>query len=86
MLKALSPQLFVSERGTFKIRLPFDRKDLPGLKIVITSVKHLANVGKIDIYPAINIILFVYKLVPRVFLRHTMITKPNEYPGKLRSN
>ena len=29
ILKALSPQLFVLERGTFKIRLPLDRKDLP---------------------------------------------------------
>ena len=23
-------------------------------------------------------------LVPRVFLRHTLITKPNEHPGTLR--
>ena len=25
-------------------------------------------------------------LVPRVFLRHTPMTKPNEHPGTLRSN
>ena len=25
-------------------------------------------------------------LVPRGFLRHTLITKPNEYPGTFRSN
>ena len=25
-------------------------------------------------------------LVPRVFLRHTLITKPNEHPGTLRPN
>ena len=25
-------------------------------------------------------------LVPRVFLRHTLIMKPNEHPGTLRSN
>ena len=25
-------------------------------------------------------------LVPRVFLRHTLITNPNEHPGTLRSN
>ena len=27
-----------------------------------------------------------YNLVPRAFLRHTLITKPNEHPGTLRSN
>ena len=27
-----------------------------------------------------------HSLVPRVFLRHTLITKPNEHPGTLRSN
>ena len=28
----------------------------------------------------------ISNLVPRVFLRHTLITKPNEHPGTLRSN
>ena len=28
----------------------------------------------------------VCNLVPRVFLRHNLITKPNEHPGTLRSN
>ena len=27
-----------------------------------------------------------FNLVPRVFLRHTLITKPNEHPGTLRSH
>ena len=28
----------------------------------------------------------IHNLVPRVFLRHTLITKPNEHPGTLRSH
>ena len=30
--------------------------------------------------------MLIYNLVPRVFLRHTLITKPNEHPGTLRSD
>ena len=40
-------------------------------------LKDKRGVYKINIKNILN-------LVPRVFLRHTLITKPNEHPGTLR--
>ena len=50
------------------------------------------NLKKIPYYSTVPIICtnksfrFGANLVPRVFLRHTLITKPNEHPGTLRSH
>ena len=44
------------------------------------AVKDLTKFGGLQ--PFIK--AFQSNLVPRVFLRHTLITKPNEHPGTLR--
>ena len=60
------------------------KRQSSGLEVIFLLAINEVYVFKFTIEEHFESNWSLLNLVPRVFLRHTLITKPNEHPGTLR--